>query len=97
MTFIGNTALTVGSDQAALRITALPGGDGGDSSFIYAGTIDDGSLSHGICGLTALKSAGMQVQRLGAMEDSDADITRVKWYCGLAHFSELGLVRGHMA
>ena len=95
--FIGNTALTVGSDQAALRITALPGGDGGDSSFIYAGTIDDGSLSHGICGLTALKSAGMQVQRLGAMEDSDADITRVKWYCGLAHFSELGLVRGHMA
>ena len=73
------------------------GGDNNDSSFIYAGTIDDGSLSHGICGLTALKSAGMQVQRLGAMENSDADITRVKWYCGLAHFSELGLVRGHMA
>ena len=76
---------------------SLSGGDGNDSSVIYAGTIDDGSLSHGICGLTALKSAGMQVQRLGAMEDVDADITRVKWYCGLAHFSELGLVRGHMA
>ena len=78
-------------------LAGFAGGDNNDSSFIYAGTIDDGSLSHGICGLTALKSAGMQVQRLGAMEDSDADITRVKWYCGLAHFSELGLVRGHMA
>ena len=77
--------------------TGFAGGDSNDSSVIYAGTIDDGSLSHGICGLTALKSAGMQVQRLGAMEDVDADITRVKWYCGLAHFSELGLVRGHMA
>ena len=77
--------------------TGFAGGDGNDSSLIYAGTIDDGSFSHGICGLTALKSAGMQVQKLGAREDVDADITRVKWYCGLAHFSELGLVRGHMA
>ena len=61
---------------------------------IYIGTLDDGSMTHGICGLTAKKSAGMQVQKLGAREDVDADITRVKWYCGLAHFSELGLVRG---
>ena len=75
----------------------LGGGDGNDSSIVYAGTVDDGSFSHGICGLTALKSAGMQVQKLGARENVDADITRVKWYCGLAHFSELGLVRGHMA
>ena len=77
--------------------TGYGGGDGNDSSLIYAGTVDDGSYSHGICGLTALKSAGMQVQKLGARENVDADITRVKWYCGLAHFSELGLVRGHMA
>ena len=77
--------------------TGYAGGDGNDSSIIYAGTVDDGSFSHGICGLTALKSAGMQVQKLGARENVDADITRVKWYCGLAHFSELGLVRGHMA
>ena len=72
------------------------GGDGNDSATVYAGTIDDGSFSHGICGLTALKSAGMQVQKLGARENVDADITRVKWYCGLAHFSELGLVRGRI-
>ena len=36
----------------------------------------------------------MQVQKLGARENYDADITRVKWYCGLANFSELGLVKG---
>ena len=51
-------------------------------------------MTHGICGLTAKNAAGMQVQKLGAREDVDADITRVKWYCGLAHFSELGLLRG---
>ena len=74
--------------------SSLTGGDNSDSSTIYAGTLDDGSFSHGICGLTALQSAGMQVSKLGAMENVDADITRVKWYCGLAHFSELGLVKG---
>ena len=61
---------------------------------IYVGTLDDGSLSHGISGLTASKSAGIMVQKLGAREDSDSEITRVKWYVGLAHFSELGLVKG---
>ncbi len=65
-----------------------------NNSPIYVGTLDDGSLSHGITGLTASKSAGLQVQKLGAREDADAEITRVKWYCGLAHFSELGLVKG---
>ena len=78
------------------NLAGLSGGDGDDSVTVYAGTVDDGSFSHGICGLTALKSAGMQVQKLGARENVDADITRVKWYCGLAHFSELGLVRGRI-
>ena len=80
----------------------LSGVRGGDTGLvgtsaigdIFVGTLDDGSMSHGICGLTALKSAGMQVQKLGAREEVDADITRVKWYCGLAHFSQLGLVKG---
>jgi len=63
---------------------------------VYVGTLDDGSLSHGISGLTASKSAGIQVQKLGAREDSDSEITRVKWYVGLAHFSELGLVKGSL-
>ena len=61
---------------------------------IYVGTLHDGSMTHGITGLTAKNAAGIQVQNIGAREDADADITRVKWYCGLAHFSELGLVYG---
>jgi len=65
-------------------------------SDVYVGTIDDGSLSHGISGLTALNSSGIQVSKLGAMEMSDAEITRVKWYAGLANFSELGLYRGRI-
>ncbi len=81
--FIGNSGLA-----------GVAGGDGGNATQIYLGTVDDGSLSHGICGLTAANSAGMQVQKIGAREDVDAEITRVKWYAGLAHFSELGLVRG---
>jgi hypothetical protein len=63
---------------------------------LFIGTVDDGSFTHGICGLTAKNAAGMQVQKLGAREDVDADITRVKWYCGLAHFSELGLLKGNL-
>lgn len=64
---------------------------------VYAGTLDDGSMQHGISGLTAKNASGLQVQKLGAREDVDADITRVKWYCGLANFSELGLVKGQLA
>jgi len=66
----------------------------GSANHVYVGTIDDGTFTHGISGLTASKSSGIQVQKIGARENVDADITRVKWYCGLASFSELGLVRG---
>ena len=86
--FIGNSALV---NSQASSFTA---GDSAASKDIFIGTLDDGSMTHGICGLTAVKSAGMQVQKLGAMEATDADITRVKWYCGLASFSDLGLVKG---
>lgn len=69
------------------------GADNADNT-VYVGTLDDGSFTHGITGLTASKSAGVQVQKIGAREDVDAEITRVKWYTGLANFSELGLVKG---
>jgi len=58
---------------------------------VLAGTLDDGSRMHGIAGLTALNSAGMVVQRVGVHQSKDEDITRVKWYCGLALFSLKGL------
>jgi len=61
------------------------------ASTVYAGTLDDGSRSVGIAGLTAAKAAGIQVVEVGEAEARDESITRVKWYCGLANFSEKGL------
>ena len=59
---------------------------------VFAGTLDDGSMSHGIAGLTAAnEAAGMQIEEVGISESKDETITRVKWYCGLALFSLKGL------
>lgn len=59
---------------------------------IFAGTLDDGSMTHGISGLTAANdAAGMQVDEVGISETKDETITRVKWYCGMALFSLKGL------
>jgi hypothetical protein len=53
-------------------------GGGSAQTTIFAGTFDDGSRQHGIAGLTAQDAAGDH-------------IWRIKWYCGLALFSEKGL------
>jgi len=58
---------------------------------IFAGNMDDGSRSHGIAGLTAATDAGIQVEDAGVSETKDERIWRIKWYCGLALFSEKGL------
>lgn len=58
---------------------------------VIAGTFDDGSMTHGIAGLTPMDAAGLQVVDVGEAEDKDEHIYRVKWYCGLACFSEKGL------
>lgn len=58
---------------------------------ILAGTFDDGSGKIGISGLTARGAAGIRIQDIGVSESKDESITRVKWYTGLANFSELGL------
>lgn len=58
---------------------------------IFAGTFDDGSGTHGIAGLTAMDAAGVRVDEVGVSETKDETITRVKMYCGMALFSELGL------
>lgn len=62
-----------------------------NTSYIFAGTFDDGSRSHGITGLTSVNSSGMQVEDIGLMETKDSHKWRVKWYAGLALFSEKGL------
>lgn len=66
-------------------------GGSSNTTTVFAGTFDDGSGTHGISGLTAMDSAGVRVENVGVSETKDETITRVKMYCGLALFSELGL------
>ena len=61
------------------------------ASTIFAGTFDDGSRSNGLSGLTAAKASGIEVVDVGESETKDEHIWRVKWYAGLALFSELSL------
>lgn len=58
---------------------------------VIAGTFDDGSRQHGIAGLTTEVNSGIHITDVGEAEDKDEHITRVKFYCGLALFSEKGL------
>lgn len=66
-------------------------GSASTTTSIFAGTLDDGSRSMGMAGLTAANAAGIQVVDVGESEFRDNTITRVKWYCGLALFSARGL------
>lgn len=61
------------------------------ASTIFAGTFDDGSRQHGVAGLTASEAAGIHIVDVGESERQDVRIWRIKWYCGLALFSEKGL------
>jgi len=58
---------------------------------IIAGTFDDGSMSYGIAGLNAAGQSGLEVEQVGIHQSRDESIDRVKWYCGLANYSEKGL------
>jgi len=60
----------------------------GVCGYIFAGCFDDGSQKVGLAGLTAANAAGIQVEDAGVSETKDEHIWRVKWYCGLALFSE---------
>lgn len=66
-------------------------GSSSGTTTIFAGTFDDGSEKMGISGLTAKNSAGISVKRIGEKENADEVITRVKFYCGMANFSQLGI------
>jgi HK97 family phage major capsid protein len=67
------------------------GTSSGICTSIVAGTFDDGSGMHGVSGLTATRNAGIRVENIGAKETADEKITRVKFYCGFANFSQLGV------
>jgi hypothetical protein len=62
-----------------------------NTTTVFAGTFDEGGMQNGIAGLTSTEQAGVKVIEVGEKEDADESITRVRWYCGLANFSELGL------
>ena len=67
-------------------------GSGTNTTTVFAGTLDtDGSRQHGIAGLTADMMAGINVVPVGESETKDEFIWRIKWYAGLALFSEKGL------
>jgi len=66
-------------------------GSASTATTVFAGTFDDGSMTHGIAGLSAVGSAGVRVVNVGEAETKDNTITRVKMYCGLALFSQLGI------
>ena len=66
-------------------------GSATNTTTLFAGTLDDGSGKHGIAGLTTAGEAGIRVTEIGESETKDETITRVKMYCGLANFSQLGL------
>lgn len=71
--------------------TTATTGSSSNTTTVYAGSFDDGSQKYGIAGLTASQSAGIVVRDIGESETKDESITRVKWYCGLALFSEKGI------
>jgi hypothetical protein len=74
-----------------IPINQTKGGSGAVCSTIFAGVFDDGDMKTGIMGLTASNAFGLMVEDVGVSETKDEHIWRVKWYCGLALFSELGL------
>lgn len=74
-----------------ISVTQTKGTAAGVCTTIFAGTFDDGSESHGIAGLTAVGEGGVRITNIGESESKDESITRVKMYCGLAVFSDLGL------
>ena len=74
-----------------IPVNQVKGSSGAVATTVFAGTLDDGSRQHGISGLTAQNMAGVNVVDVGESETKDERIWRVKWYAGLALYSELGL------
>lgn len=63
-------------------------GTGTALTTLFAGCWDDGSDKVGITGITAEQAAGLVIEDVGVSQTRDETITRVKWYTGMALFSE---------
>lgn len=66
-------------------------GTGSAQTTIFAGVFDEGDHKTGLAGLSAANAFGLSVEDAGVSQTKDEHIWRVKWYCSLALFSELGL------
>ena len=60
---------------------------------IYAGTFDDGSRKVGIAGLTSVVQSGIFVTNVGESQTTNDIISRLRFYSGLAVFTELGIAK----
>ncbi len=67
--------------------TQVKGSSGAVCSSIYALKFGQG------IGVMGLEHGGIQVETVGELETKDATRHRIKWYAGLALFSELGTAR----
>ena len=67
--------------------TQVQGSSGATTSSIYAVKFGQG------VGLLGLEHGGIAIEPVGELETKDATRWRVKWYCGLAIFSMLGVAR----
>ena len=62
------------------------GSSGAVCSSLYA-------VKFGMSGVMGLEHGGIQIEDVGELETKDATRWRVKWYSGLAIFSQLGMAR----
>ncbi|HEV2529178.1 MAG TPA: phage major capsid protein [Thermomicrobiales bacterium] len=62
------------------------GASGPEASSIYA-------VRFGSDGVSGLEHGGVQVEPIGALESKNAMRWRIRWYCGLAVYSDLGVAR----
>lgn len=62
-------------------------GTGEDLTSIYAVKFGQGA------GVLGLEHGGITVERVGELESKDATRTRIKWYCGVGLFNELGAAK----
>jgi hypothetical protein len=67
--------------------TQTKGSSGAICSSIYAVKFGQG------IGVMGLEHGGIQIETIGELETKDATRRRIKWYTGLAVFSELGTAR----
>lgn len=80
-----------------LSVAETPNGaalTGGALTSVWAGVFDDGTRKVGIAGIhPSSVPAGIQMEPVGAQEDKDAKIFRVKQYANFVNFNRRGLGR----